>query len=119
MDDIDDGADVEIMLYWGKNAAGEGMGGHAAFVSQIVELMDGDGNTAGYQVTIIDDATQGDGLAANDKHTLYFDTDGNLEDYGTGAVLVGFQVEKVIPEPATLALLAAGGLGFLRRRRKR
>jgi hypothetical protein len=103
--------DVELMVYWGKNAAGKSMGGHAAFISDLIKLSDGS-----FTVTIIDDPKQGDGNPANNKYTLKFDSLGNLQGYGTGAKLIGFQVETV-PEPGSL-WLAAVGLGWLGLRRR-
>jgi len=108
--------DVELMVYWGENAGGASMGGHAAFISGIQQNSDGS-----YTVTIIDDPKQGDGVAANNKYTLSFEANGALRGYGTGAGLIGFQTETV-PEPGSLALVltcaAVMGLGRKAMRRR-
>jgi len=93
--------DVELMVSWGRNAAGESMGGHAAFISGIQKNSDGS-----FTVTIIDDPNQGNGTAENNKYTLSFEANGALRGYGTGARLIGFQTETV-PEPGSLALVLA------------
>jgi hypothetical protein len=118
---LNNGADIEAMIYWGKNAQNQSMGGHAAFISQITQILDSSGNVKGYQVTIIDDGTQGNGNASNTKHILCFDASGNLENYGTGARMIGFQTEIAVPEPGTLAALVtlAGAVLVRRRRDKR
>lgn len=95
IDALKKGADVELMVYWGKNSSGKSMGGHAAFVTEITEIKNAAGETTGYQVKTIDDAKQGDGKAANDPHTYRFDKDGKLRGFGTGAGLIGYQIETV------------------------
>ena len=116
LEGIGNGADVEIGVYWGKNAAGKSMGGHCAMVTAATVSRDADGNVTGYEVSIVDDAKQGDGNASNDPHKLSFDKDGNLKGYGTGAKLISFWIEKPIPEPAGLSVL---GLLLLSARRRR
>lgn len=115
---LKNGADVEIGVYWGKNAQGQSMGGHCAFVSQIVTLKDANGASTGYEVKIIEDPTQGDGTAANSTRWLKFDTAGNMSGYGTGAALNSFRVE-VVPEPATLSVLAIGLAAIVKRRMRK
>lgn len=91
--------DVELMVHWGKNEKDKSQGGHAAFVSGIQQNSDGS-----FTVTIIDDPNQRNGVAENNKYTLSFDPTGALRGYGTGAALIGFQIETV-PEPTSLALV--------------
>lgn len=112
--------DIEAMIYWGTDAAGKSMGGHAAFVSEITKIKDATtGAITGYKVNIIDDRPQGDGTANNTKTTLTFDAAGNLKGYGTGAQLIGFQIEMFVPEPAALALTLLGACGMLADGRRR
>jgi hypothetical protein len=91
------GADVEMGVWWGTSG-GANLGGHAAFVTEIVVDKDASGNVTGYKVKYLDDAQQGDGTAANNSHDLSFDANGNLKNApGNGAKLIRFFVE--IPEP--------------------
>ena len=113
--------DVEVMIYYGKNGAGQSLGGHAAFVSQITKITDAAGNVTGYKVDIIDDRPQGDGIASNKKTTLIVTAAGDLQGYGTGATIKGFQIET--PEPATgwmalVGLTAIATVGSRRRARR-
>jgi hypothetical protein len=110
-------ADVEMMVYWGKNAKGESLGGHAAFISQITKTKNAMGILSGYTVNYIDDGIQGDGIASNVKHSLSFAADGSLKGYGKGAGIIGFQVE-VVPEPGTSMLMLVGLIGFFLYRRR-
>jgi hypothetical protein len=97
-------SDVELMVSWGKNEQGESLGGHAAFVTEIIQLSDGS-----FIVKFMDDARQGDDTAYNDMHTLWFDKEGNLlNGLGEGGRLIGFQVETAVPEPGTLLLFCFG-----------
>jgi hypothetical protein len=111
MDAMDAGDAVEIMVYWGKNELDESLGGHAAFVLEIIELADDLADPAGYQITIVDDSNQLDDVAADDTQTLDFDTSGNLENFGTGAALIGFQIQTVVPEPGAF-ILCVSALGM-------
>jgi hypothetical protein len=111
--------DVEISVrFKGKDENGNDIyWGHMAFVSEIIDLTDEQGNPTGYTVKYIDDAKQGDGLASNKTHTVTFNSD------GTGRAsnvvrLINFQVETV-PEPGTLALLVVGLIGIASSARKR
>ncbi|MCF7853489.1 MAG: hypothetical protein K9N51_01730 [Candidatus Pacebacteria bacterium] len=91
--------DVEMGVYWGEEN-GQSQGGHRTFVSEIQELVDGDGNTTGWVVRGIDDPDQTDNTAENRTHTYKFDANGNLVQYDggpahTNAALINFQVEQV------------------------
>lgn len=111
------GADVELAVFWGKRKVidpttgkevEESLGGHAAFVSQIIDIIDKDGKAVGYTVRIIDDDQTNNGDTANQTHTLKFDQNGQLiwtNDlvFGSSARMLYFYVEQV-PEPASLAL---------------
>lgn len=113
------GHDVEMCVWWGKNAAGKSLGGHCAFVLSVQKYVDSNGKLTGYEVRYMDDGDQGDGVAKNDQHHLIFDADGKLipgPSIGTGARLMGFCVET--PEPGTLAMLAVGAVAMLRRRKR-
>jgi MYXO-CTERM domain-containing protein len=102
------------MIYWGVNGQGRDMGGHAAFISEIIKIKDAQtGQIIGYQVSVIDDKTQGDGTANNTKTTYTFNAAGALKGYGAGGRMRGFQIEMWVPEPggmmlAAVALLALG-----------
>jgi hypothetical protein len=111
--------DVEAMIYWGTNAAGKSMGGHAAFVSEITKIKDATGAITGYKVTIVDDRPQGDGMANNTSTTYTFDAAGNLKGHGTGARLIGFQIEMFVPEPSSTALMFVGLCGVMAHWRRR
>jgi len=100
VDTLNRDGDVEIGVFWGFDAAGNSLGAHRAFVTEIQELQDADGNTTGYVVKTMDDPTQGDGAAENATHTLKFDAAGNLKQYdgkgaAHGAGLINFQVQDV------------------------
>jgi hypothetical protein len=115
MDALMNMKDVEAMIYWGVNGQGRDMGGHAAFISEIIKIKDAQtGQIIGYQVSVIDDKTQGDGTANNTKTTYTFNAAGALKGYGAGGRMRGFQIEMWVPEPggmmlAAVALLALGG----------
>jgi hypothetical protein len=115
--------DVEAMIYWGTDANGRSQGGHAAFISEIICIKNPTtGQTTGYKVVIIDDRPQGDGMAGNTSTTLEFGPTGALAGYGTGASMIGFQIEMWVPEPSGVALMfvaLAGVLQGARRRRRR
>ena len=127
IDTLNCGGDCEIGVYWGKNGAGQNMGAHRAFVSEITPIKDGDGTVIGYTVKYIDDM-QGDGNAVNRTKTLKLKADGTLEQHGTGAKLINLLCEHVVaPVPAltefgmvvaAILLIAIVGwlLGFARRR---
>ncbi|MCH7918734.1 MAG: hypothetical protein IIC50_12205 [Planctomycetes bacterium] len=80
MDAIDAGADVEILIAWDPN------GGHAAMITSIVQFSDGS-----YEITYVDDPTQGDGKAENEEHTIHVQPDGSFP----GGQVDGFMVERV------------------------
>lgn len=79
LDALDDGADVEILISWA------GGGGHAAMVTSISGFDNGQ-----YQITYVDDPTQGDGLAQNQEHTITVNPDGTF----AGGRVDGFMVEE-------------------------
>jgi hypothetical protein len=101
--------DVEIHVYWGKNGTTD-LGGHIAFVSEIVVYRDDRFNVTGYEVKIIDDPTQGDSKAENRSRWLKFDKDDNLAGFGTGAKLEHFYEEKAsaAPEPGAAVMMVLG-----------
>ncbi|MBI5396908.1 MAG: hypothetical protein HZA91_16555 [Verrucomicrobia bacterium] len=104
--------DVEIMIWWGRNAGGTNLGGHAAMVTGIIAITNAAGQVTGYTISYIDDAIQGDGIATNNQHILQVNTNGTFAGFGTGAQLIGFQVEQAppqaVPEPAGATLLILG-----------
>jgi hypothetical protein len=104
--------DVEVMIWWGRNGGGANLGGHAAMVTGIIALTNAAGQVTGYTITYIDDATQGDGIAANNQHILQVNTNGTFAGFGAGAQLIGFQVEQAppqpVPEPGGATLLILG-----------
>jgi hypothetical protein len=89
-DNLDAGGDVEILIAWNPS------GGHAAMVTSIVRLSDGT-----YEITYIDDGTQGDGVPTNAEHTIYVDANGNF----AGGSVIGFISEFMDFSP----FLDAGG----------
>lgn len=97
MDPMNNGADVEIVFYKGKNEKGEDLDGHIAFVSEIILTRDKKTeDVTGMQVKIIDDPVQGDDKAAN--RTLWLNFKGKeakLDGWGMGAELTQFFVESV------------------------
>lgn len=74
------GGDIEINLRW------NGGGGHVAMVTSIVQMSDGS-----YQITYIDDPRQGDGVAANQSHTIIVAPNGTFR----GGWISGFLVETM------------------------
>jgi len=95
---LDDGADIELFVFWGTDGGGQSMGAHFAFISSIQAVKDGNGNVLCWFVDYIDDPKQGDGTAANEKHTLKFNADGTLDGHGTGAGVLTFIIEKKVDE---------------------
>jgi hypothetical protein len=83
-DNLDNGGDVEVLIAWNPE------GGHAAMVTSIVRLSDGT-----YEITYIDDGTQGDGVATNAEHTIYVDADGDF----AGGSIIGFISEYMDLSP--------------------
>jgi len=83
MDAINDGADVEILISWDPN------GGHAAMITSITKFADGS-----YEITYVDDPTQGDDEAENEEHTIHVKPDGSFQ----GGRVDGFMIERV-PTP--------------------
>jgi len=107
MDTLKNKGDVEVGVRWGQKADGTSLGAHRAFVTEVQELQDANGNTTGYVVKTMDDPTQGDGTAANSTHTMKFDANGKLLQYdgkgaATGAGLINFQTEDVHASKVTL-----------------
>lgn len=80
MDAINEGADVEILISWDPN------GGHAAMITSITKFADDS-----YEITYVDDPTQGDGKAENEEHTIHVKPDGSFP----GGRVDGFLVERV------------------------
>jgi len=80
MDAINAGADVEILISWDPN------GGHAAMITSVTKFADGS-----YEITYVDDPTQGDGEAENEEHTIHVQPDGSFP----GGRVDGFMVERV------------------------
>jgi hypothetical protein len=108
---------AEMIVKWGKNDEGKSMGAHAVFVAEIEKTMNADGTIKSWRARVIDDPKQ-DGVAAeNRSYWLSFGGDNSLKGYGTGAALMGFVVETVVPTPGTGALLALAGIVAARRRR--
>ena len=79
MDVLNHGGDVEILISWNPS------GGHAAMVKSIVRRADGS-----YEITYVDDPTQGDGTAENEEHIITVDRNGNFD----GGHVDGFLVES-------------------------
>jgi len=75
------GGDVEINIAWNG-------GGHVAMIVQIVQNANGT-----YQITYIDDPTQGDGIAANQLHTILVLPNGAIA--GTNMWIGGFLGETM------------------------
>ncbi len=109
---------AEMIVKWGKNARGISMGAHAVFVAEIEKTMNADGTVASWRARVIDDPKQ-DGVAAeNRSYWLSFGGDNSLKGYGTGAALMGFVIQNVIPTPGTGTLLMLAGVVAARRRRE-
>lgn len=121
MAELANGQDVESLIYWGTNADGESMGGHAAFTQEIVALRNAAGQITGYEVKICDDPHQGNGSAENHGYWLSVSPSGALRGYGTGASVYSFMVECPTPEPGAWAAMLTGGamMGVFFRRRAR
>ncbi|MBN8646012.1 MAG: hypothetical protein J0L61_12320 [Planctomycetes bacterium] len=110
---------AEMIVKWGKNAEGKSMGAHAVFVAEIEKTMNDDGTVKSWRARVIDDPKQ-DGVAAeNRSYWLSFGGDNSLKGYGTGAALMGFMIENVVPTPGTGTLLSLAGIVAVRRRRER
>jgi hypothetical protein len=117
-DALSRGGVAEIGVFWGKNARGESMGGHRAFVAEIEQTFDANMRLTGYRVRVIDDPRQGDMMAGNTSYWLTFRPDGSLVGYGAMARLNNFLVENyIVPTPGPAALIAAAGFIAARRRR--
>jgi hypothetical protein len=99
---LENGADVEIFIYWGDNKDGTIDGGHFTFVSDLTPVKDENGNVICWFVDTIDDKTQGDGTPSNTKNIYKFNADGSLPGYGPNAELVTFIVEKKVPCPGDI-----------------
>jgi hypothetical protein len=82
MQAINEGADVEILIGWNPS------GGHAAMITSITQFEDGS-----YEITYVDDPTQGDGKAENEEHTIHVQPDGSFP----GGKVDGFMIERVPP----------------------
>ena len=76
--DQDDGCDIDVLIAW------NGGGGHAAMITSITELANGQ-----YEITYVDDPNQGDGKAENQEHTITVNPDGTF----AGGRVFGFLVE--------------------------
>lgn len=79
MDVLGRGGDVEMLISWIPD------GGHAAMVKSIVQRDDGS-----YEITYVDDPTQGDGTAENEEHVITVDGNGDFP----GGHVDGFLVEQ-------------------------
>jgi len=112
------GGVAEMIVNWGKNGLGQGMGAHAVFVAEIEKTFNADGTLKSWRARVIDDPTQ-DGVAAeNRSYWLSFGADNSLKGRGTGARLMGFMTETyTVPTPGAGALLTLAGLIAARRRR--
>lgn len=114
--------DVEVMIWWGRNGAGASMGGHAAMVTGLIPITNAAGQITGYTMTYIDDSIQGDGIASNNMNTLQIGTNGTFAGFGTGAQLIGFQIEtSLVPEPSilTFAMVVGAAAAAVRNRRSK
>ncbi|MFM9959089.1 MAG: hypothetical protein ACKVZJ_13570 [Phycisphaerales bacterium] len=109
---------AEMIVKWGKNARGVSMGAHAVFVAEIEKTMNADGTVASWRARVIDDPKQDGAAAENRSYWLSFGGDNSLKGYGTGAALMGFVIENVIPTPGTGVMLALAGVIAVRRRRE-
>jgi hypothetical protein len=85
MNTLNGGGDVEVLIQWPNGS------GHVAMITSIVALPGG-----GYQITYVDDPTQGDGVAQNEQVTITVDGNGNLTSGGTGSI-VGLLTETLNP----------------------
>ncbi len=92
MDLINAGHDVEILITW-TNARGQSVGGHAAMITNIVQMSDGT-----YQITYVDDPSQGDGEAENEEHVIIVQPDGSFP----GGQVDGFLAEQLLNADAEL-----------------
>lgn len=108
---------AEMIVRWGKNAAGQDQGAHSVFVAEIEKTMNADGTVKSWRARVIDDPKQGDGTAENRSYWLSFGADGSMKGHGTGAKLAGFVIETVVPTPGSGTLLMLAGLVAARRRR--
>jgi hypothetical protein len=85
MNTLNGGGDVEVLITWPDGS------GHVAMITSIVSLPGG-----GYQITYVDDPTQGDGVAQNEQVTITVDGTGKLTSGGTGSI-VGLLTETLNP----------------------
>jgi hypothetical protein len=113
---LNDGADVEALIDYGKDAQGRKKGGHATMVSEVVASYDAMGNLQNYIVRTVDDPDQGDGMAENSYRDYEANFNNNIAGYYIGSKFDGFIVEKVVPEPAGVALAPLALLAGRRRR---
>lgn len=113
---LNDGADVEALIDYGKDAAGNPKGGHATMVSEAVASYDAMGNLQNYIIRTVDDPDQGDGMAENSYRDYEANFNNNIAGYYIGSKIDGFIVEKVVPEPACLTLAPLALLAARRRR---
>lgn len=90
--DLDKGEDIEVLFKFGKNDKGKDLGGHIAFVAEIVFYENDQIQVTGYELRVIDTKDQKDG-AENRSHWFKFDKDDNLTagaNRGTGGKCLFF-----------------------------
>ncbi len=75
--DLDNGEDFEILFSFGKNDNDKDLGGHIAFVAEIVYYENNQNAVTGYEIRVIDTKDQKDD-AENRSHWFKFDKDDNL-----------------------------------------
>lgn len=96
MTTLSNGGDVEIILRWPDGK------GHVAMIVSITDLGNGS-----YQITYVDDPTQGDGNAQNAQHTITVNSSGVITAGGSGSV-EGVLIETLNP-PAPVGPTPIGG----------